>query len=56
MGNQTPPGHLGGLQNVDAKVGHQCHRISIKYRTWSYKKTRKKKKSLVKVEDFKMHH
>jgi hypothetical protein len=28
--------------------------IGIKYRTWSYKKM-KKKKTLVKVEEFKMH-
>jgi len=27
----------------------------VKYRIWFYKKT-KKKKTLVKIEDFKMHH
>jgi hypothetical protein len=25
-GNRTSPGHLDGLQNVAAKVGHECHR------------------------------
>jgi len=48
---------LASLQNVDAKIGHQHHRKrGIKNRTWPYKKTKRKKKIFVKVEDFKMHH
>jgi len=28
----------------------------MKYRMWSYKKMRKEKKTLVKIEDFKIYH
>jgi len=31
-------------------------RTGIKYRTWSYKKMKKKKKTIVNVENFKVHH
>jgi len=44
-----------GLQNIDTKIGHQ-QAYWIKYRTWSYKKMRKKKKTFVKVEDFKVYY
>jgi len=37
-------------------TGGQAH--WMKYKTWSYKKMKKKKKmkTLVKIEDFKVHH
>jgi len=58
MGNQTSLDHLDDLQNI----GHETLDITgekihwIKYRTSFNKKMKKKKKTLVKVEDFKVHH
>jgi len=54
MGNQTQS-YLNNLQKVSAKVGHeQQGRTGIKSRIWSYKKMKKKRKTLVKLEDFKV--
>jgi len=54
--NRILSGQLGGLQNVGAKVGHRHYgRTGIKYKTLSYKRIKKKKKILVKAENFKVH-
>jgi len=44
------------LRKLDIIITGEQTNCLIKYRTWSYKKMRKKRQTLVKVESFKMHH
>jgi len=54
MGNQIFSDHLDSLQDAGArKLTLQENKHWIKFRTWSWK-MKKKKKTFVKIEDFKI--